>query len=82
MNTEHKSNKQEMSMRLSKEDLQEMAEVIYNCNWESQEDLQGYIGEYLHEVSEKQAATNLIENGKSEIEQGKTKSLNDFMGEL
>ena len=69
-------------MRLSEEDLQEMAEVIYNCDWESQEELQGYIGDFLHEVSEKQAATQLIENGKAEIEQGKTKDLNDFMGEL
>ena len=69
-------------MKLSKEDLQEMAEVIYNCDWESQEELQGYIGEFLHEVSEKQAATKLIESGKSEIEQGKTKDLSDFMGEL
>jgi len=69
-------------MELSKEDLQEMSEVIYNCDWESQEELQGYIGDFLHEVSEKQAATKLIENGKSEIEQGKTKSLNDFMGEI
>ena len=69
-------------MELSKEDLQEMSEVIYNCDWESQEELQGYIGDFLHEVSEKQAATKLIENGKSEIEQGKTKSLNDFMSEL
>ena len=69
-------------MKLSKEDLQEMAEVIYSCDWESQEELQGYISEFLHEVSEKQAATQLIENGKAEIEQGKTKSLNCFMGEL
>lgn len=69
-------------MKLIEEDLQEMAEVIYNCDWESQEELQGYIGDFLHEVSEKQAATQLIENGKAEIEQGKTKDLNDFMGEL
>lgn len=69
-------------MKLSKEDLQEMTEVIYNCDWESQEELQGYIGDFLHEVSEKQAATQLIENGKAEIAQGKTKGLGEFVGEL
>jgi len=82
MNTEHKSNKQEMSMKLSKENLQEMSECIFNNNWFSQGELEHYIESFLHDVSEKQAATKLIENGKAEIEQGKTKSLNDFMGEI
>lgn len=69
-------------MKLSKEDLQEIAEVIYNRDWESQEEFQDYIDGFLHEVSEKQAAAQLIENGKAEIAKGKTKALNDFMGEL
>lgn len=69
-------------MKLSKEDLQEISEVIYNCDWESQEELQGYIGGFLHEVSEKKAATQLVENAKNDIAQGKTKGLDKFMGEL
>lgn len=69
-------------MKLSKEDLQEMSECIFNNNWFSQGELESYIESFLHDVSERQAATKLIENGKVEIEQGKTKDLNDFIGEL
>ena len=82
MNTEHKSNTQEIRMKLSKEDLQEMSECIFNNNWLSQGEIEHYIESFLHDVSEKQAATKLIENDKAEIEQGKTKSLNDFIGEI
>ncbi len=69
-------------MKLSKEDLQEMSECIFNNNWFSQGELESYIESFLRDVSERQAATKLIENGKVEIEQGKTKDLNDFIGEL
>lgn len=55
-------------MKLNQEDLQGMAECIFNNNWFSQGELENYIKCFLYDVSEKQAATQLIESGKAEIE--------------